>query len=309
MPLDVQRYQAQLPQTLEVQGHTYLRGALIGYGGHAVVAHYRTREAGAGPDLAVRISGCDQQEKEDRQLELARRAGAAIADCAKRANAPQPLRLPVLERHEGACHLQALIYAPLNLQEWACRNPTRTTKQVREIFRQVFAIVLCLRDAGFSYSDIKPSNFMVLEDARRGRLVATIADLNGLDQIGADSITITPSLLPPDIFRGLAWSQLDVVQSFLLGGVLMMLLLGCDPKTETSALQQSFYGCIGARKAPDACLRDVVAGLRASLPDNLPLSRPDVRDLAALMLVLLGFGGRHVGLQQLRSLPLLQAAT
>jgi hypothetical protein len=305
MPVDVQRYQAHLPASIEVQGRTYLRGSLLGSGGHAVVAHYRSREPGAAPDLAVRISGCGKSQDEDLQLAMAREADAAIRDCAARAGISRPLRLPLLERHEGDCHLQALLYATTNLQEWACQNPRRTAKQVRDIFRQVYAIVLCLRDAGYSYSDIKPSNFMVLRDDRTDELAVTVADLSGLDRPGASSITLTPSLLPPDMLRGVAWSQLDVVQSFLLGGVLLTLLLGCDAEQRRSGALGEFYACLRAPKAPEACLRDVMGRLHTSLPDNLPLRRPEVRDLAALMLVLLGFGGRFVPLQQLRTLPVL----
>ena len=88
----------------------------------------------------------------------------------------------------------------------------------------------------------------------------------------------------------------------------MVLLLGCDPSSNRSALVEDFYACLSRTTGVDGCLRTLVAKLQAGLPDNLPLTHPTVKDLAAAMLLLFGFKRRFVPLPELKSLPVIGGA-
>jgi serine/threonine protein kinase len=263
-----------LPQTVEINGETYTMNSILNEGTNALIALYVNDSS----KIVAKIANCSDpvgKTKQQKQLALVNEAVANITSC-KSFSSSCMFRLPLKVDTEGPCMIEYYDYIPTNLHEWIESHPERTSDQIKQLFLQLYAILMCLRNAGYWYNDIKGSNFLVKED---GTLI--IGDLNGLNKFNDPNITLTPSHLPPSFTTSLSWSSLDVVTSFLLGDIILLLLVG------SSALA-SFYTCIQSESV-DRCLDSILDILRHKMPATLPITNDAVRDLAAIALILLGY--------------------
>ena len=305
-----------LPAAIEYGGSSYSFKKLLGQGGSGTVGLYGNEKTGY---LALKVSYCGDPkalEKSGKETNNAV-ALAAMPDCPVedvfwRRNAPfktsDMLRPPLSTLFLDGCSYALYIYAPENLPQRLQSNPYRTPEQVTAIFLQVVSILRCLRRRGYHYNDLKPSNLFVWPDAS-GVPRVKIGDLGGLDRLTDETVTVTPSRLPPRLLKNLSREHLDMLTDFLLGELLLQLLFRAPVGGEAHPMND-FLRCLQT-DASDHCTQRVLTALRHQLAPGLSLQNPQVRDMAALALNFMGFKGWYLSLAEALKLdtPLLYQAS
>ena len=305
-----------LPAAIEYGGSSYSFKKLLGQGGSGTVGLYGNEKTGY---LALKVSYCGDPkalEKSGKETNNAV-ALAAMPDCPVedvfwRRNAPfktsDMLRPPLSTLFLDGCSYALYIYAPENLPQWLQSNPYRTPEQVTAIFLQVVSILRCLRRRGYHYNAQKPSNLFVWPDAS-GVPRVKIGDLGGLDRLTDETVTVTPSRLPPRLLKNLSREHLDMLTDFLLGELLLQLLFRA-PVGGAAHPMNDFLRCLHT-DASDHCTQRVLTALRHQLAPGLSLQNPQVRDMAALALNFMGFKGWYLSLAEALKLdtPLLYQAS
>lgn len=294
----------RLPQSKDFRGKTYSLRRVLGSGANGEVGLYEA--AGADP-IVVKANFCGDPDAESKGLseeKAAKEASGAVGLCSPLVSrcakcsltGDSILRVPLETQYEGDCSFVVYPYFRKNLADWLADTLQRTPGQVVYIFQQLVGIVLCLKNAGYMYTDIKPSNFLVSGPVAAPRL--TIGDLGGLQKNSdVKSVEVSAGRVPKSMRNNLNISELDKVTSYLLGGMALELLIRPSRGADAAHPLDSFFDCL-SRSDSDSCVGGMLLRLRESLCPGLSLSDPQVRQLAAAALALLGYRGLFMGPEQ-----------
>jgi serine/threonine protein kinase len=301
---------APMPATVTYKETPYPFKKSLGQGGTGSVGLYGDEKTGY---LVLKISFCNDpdglkksRKESETALKVASLSPCEAQDVFWRRNATAPfrsqemIRAPLSTVFKHDCSYGLYEYLPENLAEWLQHNPRRTPEQVVGIFLQIVTILRCLRRKGYYYDDLKPSNILLwMEPGGMPRV--KIGDLGGLDKKGEDTITVTPSRLPPKMLKLMSWKNLDVLTSFLLAELIMQLLFR-PPRAGERHPMNDFLKCLHDG-SPDVCETALIASLQERLAEGLSLKNPKIRDLAALALNFMGYKGLYVSLEDALKLP------
>lgn len=237
----------------------------------------------------------------DREYEMAHKFLKAVASCSecptcKELNSSNILRVPLSSwKTDNEFSFSVFEFYNLNLAEWLVKNRVRSSSQVISIFSQITSLILCLREIGFYYTDIKPSNFLLSGANSSPRL--TLGDLGGLDTKDMKSVTVTPGRLPPGSLKNLDWAKLDAVTSFLIGGLILQLLVRPSNISDSRHPLDAYFECLQTSDG-DSCTGSFLSLLPSSLADGLHLKDKGISDLIALSLTLLGYRNLFLPLKE-----------
>ena len=289
-----------LPPSFALSGEPFAFERMVGRGAEGRLGLYR---GSSGRRLVVKSSHCggpDGRARAVAQLETALQLSRQRAPaCEEGYESDTMLRAPLAYAWSDPCMLAAYAFVPENLEEWLASHPARTPELVVAFFRQLLAILDCLRRRNVVYDDIKPDNFLVVETRDAGPRL-TIGDLGGLDRFGAAQMTVTPGRLPPSLLQTTSWATIDVLTSYLVGSFIFSLLLRPPTQRDHQHPLDDLLACVqsGAPGAADQCLSDFLPRLRAALAPGLVLEHPDVLAMASLAFNLTGYEGLFVGLSE-----------
>lgn len=271
----------------------------LGSGGEGAAAVY---VASNGKRVTVKAQFCtsaDAYKKGEEEARIA--AGAArvlkggcmpenCQGCTVDSNA---IRQPLSTVQVGPCSLALYPYVHLNLAQWLSNTPNRLPWAVLSLFEQAIGIVVCLQDKGYYYSDIKPSNFLVIQDSGADstpRLV--IGDLGGLVTKDAKDLQIPTGRVPPTLLKDFTWNKMDQVTSFMLATLGLELVLRAPSQQDPSSPLDSFFLCL-QRNALDQCIDEVIKTLKSHLAEGLTLEGP-IQGIVAISLALMGYKNAYV---------------
>lgn len=304
--------QRALLPSFTFEGERYVFSKMLGKGGTGAVGLYRRQRDDRQQErqLILKVSECNNPDGLRVSTQEIRRATEAAALIGSQCQASlcelcgfdgkSLARLPLAYRWKGQCMYAIYEFFKYDLNQWLKAHPSRTSAVVTSLFRQVAAMILCLRSTGYSYNDLKPENILV-SDTDRGPKI-TIGDLGGIDKWGDPDITITPLRLPYQNVRNVSWDSVDVLTSFLLGEVIFHLLLKPPHPDEAHPLDQLF-SCL-QDTPPDTCLGNISAALESQMAHGLSLKDKRISDLAALAMNLTGYRGLKVLIPDLKTLDI-----
>ena len=288
----------------------FKREKVIGSGGTSIVATYRAED---GERVVVKVSYCG---KPDAMATGSREAITALdvsdpkkTDCASagyslcstcRYTAEGLLRRPLSYKYEAPCFYSVYPYVESNLAQWLNRHPKRDPKQVRDFFLQILTVLRCLRTRKYYYSDIKPTNFLVVYNSE-GIPHVEIGDLGGLVAYGDKTITISPGQLPDDVRSQLSWPTLDTALSVLLGALLLQMLIKSVAPSDAVPPLIDFFACLRGQ-ATEICKSELLTAAKTDLAAGISTDDPLSLDLISVALLLIGVGGLRLQWQDVPSL-------
>jgi serine/threonine protein kinase len=290
----------------------YKKEKVIGKGATGIVCTYRAQD---GDRVVVKVSYCglpDAEATGTAEMRKALDAGdASKTDCGAATgysmcatcnyDATQILRPPLSYSYESPCFYAVFPYVRYNLAEWLFNNQKRKATTLRDMFLQTLSIMRCLRTRKYWYNDIKPSNFLVVENEGGREVRIEIGDLGGLDAYGAASITISPGRLAPDVVSKLSWNDLDASISTLLGELLLQMLTKTGSGDDTNAPVVDYFACL-QKQSRVVCEKDLVAKVKSSLAAGLTLGDPLVVDLVSVAFLLMGYKEMKLSWQDVQGL-------
>jgi serine/threonine protein kinase len=284
----------------------YKKESLLGRGGTSAVGSYRASDS---ERVAVKVSYCGDSDAEQKAEEEIRNARSAVstADCSKSGYrlcdtcdyaASDLMRLPMASAYVAPCFQAVYPLVRRNLAQWLAKKPKRSSMVIREVFMQILSIMRCLRAAGWWYNDIKPSNFLVMdEDPVR----VQIGDLGGLVRYGDKRVTLSPGQLAKETVSSLSWANLNSAVSTLLGELLLQLLMDVEDSSDTNKALAGFFTCVNeSPKGP--CENQLLSSVRQGLAEGVLVSDPLVLDMLTIALLLIGFRGMKLEWQDVTAL-------
>lgn len=297
----------QLPRriTATIDGappSTFVFERLVSEGGGAAAAIYVSPNK---KRVTVKAQYCGDPSAKDRgqrEAALAKQAAAAIGnndcfpegcrDCRVKATA---VRQPLSTVHKGNCTFALYSHAYPTLPEWLAHTPKRSSSVVMSLFQQALGLILCLKDKGYYYTDIKPSNFVVSDfDSKRGPQLV-IGGLGGLVTENSEDVELPVERIPPVMLKDFNWKKMDQVTSFMLALLALELVLRTPLSTDPRSPLDSFLACIhknatlASSPAPPNCLQELVSHLNNNLANGLSLKDPQVQSLVSAALNMLGY--------------------
>jgi serine/threonine protein kinase len=276
-----------MPPSITLDGEHYKFQRLLGEGGTGTVGLYNGR---GGRDVVMKVAYCNALGGEERASREARHAVDASSGRCTLDGQPYNtfIRTPLDSRFLNGCSYSVYEYAPQNLAGWLADNPRRRIKDVTSIFNQIIGMLRCLREKGYFYNDLKPSNLLVWSRGGAPPLVK-IGDLGGIDPFNDSQIFITKSRIPPKMLKGLSWLTIEPFTSFILGELLLQLLLKSTKSGQMHTMDNFLY-CLQGDDA-DVCIEPIISNFSGHLADGLSMEDEHVKRLASLAIALLGYKG------------------
>lgn len=280
---------------------------MLGEGGEGAAAVYISSD---GKRVTVKVQFCDDvdsQKHGEEEAALAAQAAAAIGDACTTEGCPgctvkaSAIREPLSTVQRGKCSFALYPYVQLNLAEWLANTPKRSPQVITSLFEQALGIVICLQDKGFYYTDLKPSNFLVIQDnAADLNPQLVVGDLGGIITKDGKAVQLPTGRLPPILLKDFDWKKMDQVTSFLLATLALELVLRAPSTTDPSAPLDAFFSCLqknattSTTAAPPECVEDVLGNLKNNIAPGLSLADPQVKALVASALNLMGYRNAYI---------------
>jgi hypothetical protein len=286
---------------------------ILGEGGEGVAALYISSDR---VRVTVKVQYCnetDPAQKGEDEANLAAQASAAIGStctpkgcpgCTVKSNA---IRVPMSTVKSGPCSFSIYPFFHFNLSDWIAENPKRSPEMIISLFEQALGIIICLRDKGYYYSDIKSSNFLVVQnDSSDLTPQLIVGDLGGIVTENSKSVQLPTERLPPILLKDFSWKKMDQITSFLLATLALELVLRVPLASDDSSPLDSFFSCLQETATetvdPDKCVENVMRQLKGNLASGLSLHSPLVQSIVATALNLMGYRKMYVKLSKIAGL-------
>lgn len=288
----------------------YTKEKVIGKGGTSVVATYRASDA---ERVVLKVSYCEKPDASEtgtkEMLAALDASDPQKTDCSSAGfslcptcnySAVQLLRRPISYEYAVPCFYAVFPFVENNLSQWLMKTSMRNPKVIRDFLMQAVTIMRCLRTRDFYYTDIKPSNFVVVESGGQPPRIE-ISDLGGLSQYGDRRITISPGQLPEAMKEHISWTDLDTVISLLLGEMLLQMLMKTPKAEDYNRPVADFFGCLQGQKK-SRCEQDLFKAVKSHLAAGITINDSLSLDLLCVAFLLMGFKGYRISWKEIHTL-------